>query len=68
MVSLMGLPQKVTATAGPDGKFNLEFNASSGGPYTLRLSSGEESVTATNAMIGVRTACPSRALRAAVAV
>ena len=56
MVRLTGLPQKVTATAGPDGKFSLAFNASTGGPYTLRISSGGESITATNAMIGVRTA------------
>ncbi len=57
-VSLTGLPKTETATAGPDGKFSLAFNASSGGPYTLRLTSGEESITATNAMIGVRSAHP----------
>ena len=55
-VTLTGLPQKATATAGPEGKFSVEFNASSGGPYTLRLSSGGESITAANAMIGVRNA------------
>ena len=42
------------ATAGADGKFSLQFNASSGGPYTLKLSSGGHSITAANAMIGVR--------------
>ena len=54
-VTLSGLPQQATsATAGADGKFSLQFNASSGGPYTLKLSSGGHSITAANAMIGVR--------------
>ena len=62
-VTLSGLPQQSSATAGADGKFSLQFNASSGGPYTLKLSSGGHSITAANAMIGVRPRSPARSQR-----